>query len=381
MVGTSRVRRSDLLLAVLVVVLALLEVSLNGAVRPRAAAVPTELVAALALLWKRRFPLATVCVVAGAAAAETALGVPISQPIVPLVALVISLWSLAAGESLARAILGLGVVTLAIGVATAGIVGSASIRVGNFLFGLVVASGAFTAGRIVHARTADTSALERRTAQLEAERLTVVAEERERIARELHDVIAHSVSVMVVQASAASEVLKHDPARAARPLAAVEATGRQALLEMGRLVGLLREDDLPGLEPQPGLEHLEALANQMTEAGLPVDLRIDGSPRALSPGVELSVYRIAQEALTNALKHAGPARARVTLSFDGDALVVEVLDDGVGAAEPLRASGHGLIGMRERVDLFGGTLEAGPHSQGGFAVRAYMPLRGDQEGE
>jgi signal transduction histidine kinase len=189
----------------------------------------------------------------------------------------------------------------------------------------------------------------------------------------LHDVIAHSVSVMVVQAAAATEMLKHDPERASQPLAAVEETGRQALVEMGRLVGLLREGEHFGLAPQPGLDDLDALAAQVTEAGLPVEVRIEGARRPVPLGIDLSAYRVIQEALTNALKHAGRARAHVLVRFETDALEVEVVDDGSGGA-PMHSGGHGLIGMRERVSVFGGEFHAGPRPGGGYTVRARMPF-------
>lgn len=205
-----------------------------------------------------------------------------------------------------------------------------------------------------------------------------MAQERARIARELHDVIAHSVSVMVVQAEAAQEVLKRDPQRAVQPLQAVQETGRQAMVEMSRLVGLLREDsDEMGLAPQPGLSDLETLANSVREAGLSVDLRTEGEPTQIPLGVDLSAYRVVQEALTNAIKHAGPARAQVTVRYCTDWLELEVLDDGPGTGNG-HVGGHGLVGMRERITVFGGRLDAGPRAEGGFGVLARLPLRAPQ---
>jgi signal transduction histidine kinase len=206
---------------------------------------------------------------------------------------------------------------------------------------------------------------------LAAEREAVAAAERERIARELHDVVAHSLSVMVVQAQAAQRVLEGEQASAREALAAVDATGRQALVEMRRLVGMLRERGDEGLAPQPGLDQLDVLLDQVRAAGLPVDLRVEGARRPLAPGVDLAAYRIVQEALTNVLRHAGPARAAVVLRFGADAVELEVVDDGAGANGSV--GGHGLAGMRERVTIFGGRLESGSVDGRGFRVRAQLP--------
>jgi signal transduction histidine kinase len=180
--------------------------------------------------------------------------------------------------------------------------------------------------------------------------------------------------VMTIQAGAAEEMLKRDPARALEPVRAVQQTGREALNEMKRLVGMLREhDEETGLEPQPRLRDVERLVAQVREAGLQVELRIEGEPRPLPIGIDLSAYRVVQEGLTNALKHAGGgARATVTVSYREDGVAIEVSDD--GAAPALPGGGHGLTGMRERVGVFGGTFDAGPRASGGFAVRALLPL-------
>jgi signal transduction histidine kinase len=202
-----------------------------------------------------------------------------------------------------------------------------------------------------------------------------VAAERARIARELHDVVAHAMSVMVVQAGAARTALEREPAVAEEALRRIEETGRVGLGEMRRLIGLLRPEDPADLAPQPDLARLDELLETMRHAGLQVEAVVEGSPRELPQGVGLTAYRLVQEALTNVLKHAGESHARVLLRFDEDALEVEVFDDGLG---PLRdgttLGGHGLIGMRERVELFGGSLETGPRPGGGFEVRARLPV-------
>jgi signal transduction histidine kinase len=203
-----------------------------------------------------------------------------------------------------------------------------------------------------------------------------VVEERARIARELHDVIAHNVSMMVVQAGAERRVLDGANGSTREVLQTIEQIGRGALTEMRRLVGMLRSDGEDPLAPQPSLGDVATLVTQVREAGLPVDLEIDGEPRELPAGIELSAYRIVQEALTNALKHAGDARAHVSIRYGADSLELEILDDGGGggAAAGRTGGGHGLVGMRERVALYGGRFDASRRPGGGFAVRAKLPI-------
>jgi signal transduction histidine kinase len=201
-----------------------------------------------------------------------------------------------------------------------------------------------------------------------------VTHERARIARELHDAIAHGVSVMVVQAEAAEEVIAADPDAALGALTKIQRTGREALVELRRLVGILRtEHDAPTLAPEPGLARLDSLVEQMRDAGVHVDVHIEGVPTLLPAAIDLSAFRIVQEALTNTLKHAGPARAAVCLTYRNDGVVVEITDDGRSSVTA-NGAGHGLAGMRERVGLFGGELQAGPVTDGGFRVRATLPL-------
>ena len=202
-----------------------------------------------------------------------------------------------------------------------------------------------------------------------------VAAERAAIARELHDVVAHHMSVMVVQAGAARAVSGSDPAAAAEALRQIEASGRTGLAEMRRLLEVLKaEEDGDGKAPQPGLARIDELLDAMRASGLAVEAVVEGTPRPLSHGVDLSAYRIVQEGLTNALRHAGGASARVLVRYEPDALELEIADDGSGPRDDPEASGgHGLVGMRERVHLFGGELEAGPRRGGGFLVRARLP--------
>jgi len=217
-------------------------------------------------------------------------------------------------------------------------------------------------------RRAELAERERDVAAREA-----VVEERARIARELHDVIAHNVSMMVVQAGAERRVVEEGTTH--EVLETVEQIGRSALTEMRRLVGMLRSDADDSLAPQPGLDDLATLAKQVREAGLPVELRVEGERRELPAGIELSAYRIVQEALTNALKHAGEARAEVHVRYGPDSLELEIVDDGTAAPAGAAGAGHGLVGMRERVALYGGRLDAGRRAGGGFAVRVLLPIR------
>lgn len=243
-------------------------------------------------------------------------------------------------------------------------------------------------GRLTRIRRAYYAELEDRAARLERERdaraKVAVAAERARIARELHDVVAHNVSVMVVQADGAAYVLDGSPEQAKEALGAIAATGRQALDEMRRLLGVLRTAE-PGAGeyvPQPGVDQLPDLLEQVRGAGLAVDFTLEGSPRPLPRGVELTAYRIVQEALTNVRKHGGPeARADVHIRFGDGTVDVLVEDDGRGSAAELYerggadGQGHGLIGMRERVGMVGGRLDAGPRPGGGFRIRAVLPLK------
>jgi signal transduction histidine kinase len=233
----------------------------------------------------------------------------------------------------------------------------------------------------VQLNRARTSLLEEQATQLEREQAArteaAVEQEQARIARELHDIVAHNVSVIVAQAGAAQRVFDTDSERSRQALGSIELTGREALTEMRRLLGVLRTDRQENRAPQPGLDQLPGLVEQMRRAGLPVQLTIGGHRRPLAAGVELSAYRIIQEALTNVLKHAGPTRAWVDLTYHSDFLEVQVRDEGRGNSGDLVA-GHGLVGMRQRVVLVGGELVVGPAPTGGFVVTAQLPMGGEQ---
>jgi signal transduction histidine kinase len=242
----------------------------------------------------------------------------------------------------------------------------------SFLFGVITLGVMLLVRRVLGDR-------ERRLALAEREREVAAREavvaERARIARELHDAIAHNVSMMVVQAGAERRVLDEEQSSTREVLETVEEIGRGALTEMRRLVGMLRSDETDPLAPQPGLDDLPQLVTQVREAGLPVELSIEGERRELPVGLELSAFRIVQEALTNALKHAGDARATVRVRYGPDSLELEIVDDGAGAEAQAEGGGHGLVGMRERVALYGGRFEADRRAAGGFTVRALLPIR------
>lgn len=255
-------------------------------------------------------------------------------------------------------------------------------------FTILIVFALFTTVTIVlsemsKSRADDQSNLERRAAELERAQRNLlrlaIEDERASIARELHDVVAHNVSVMVLQAGAAKRVLATEPGDAVAALAAIEESGRTALNEMRLVVGVLRPDADQGLEPQPVLSRLDELLSRVEEAGLPVTLTVEGEAKELPVALELSAYRIIQESLTNTLKHGGTgATAQVNLTYGFDDLTVEVLDTGDGSGDPglqtAPEGGHGLVGIKERVALFGGTFTAGEMSGGGFVVRAELPL-------
>ena len=220
---------------------------------------------------------------------------------------------------------------------------------------------------------------EERAARLELEReaqaRAAVADERARIARELHDVVGHAVSVMTVQASGVRRLLTPEQVREREALEIVEQTGREALAEMRRLVGVLRRpEEAPALAPQPSLQYLDQLVENAREAGLPVDIRIEGEATELPAGVDLTAYRLVQEGLTNAMQHAKASRAEVVVRYGLDAVELQVSDDGRGFSDGNADSGgHGLVGMRERVAVYGGELQAGPRPEGGYMLRARLP--------
>lgn len=331
--------------------------------------VPVALLMTVPLAWRRRAPLVVVVVVMGAFAAQSFILDPTPTPDVELVPALIAVYSVAAHGERWAAFVGAGF-SLAAGLVWLGL--------DDFLLPTVMFGGAWFAGRLVQRRELYARVFAERARMLEREQeanaRVAAAEERVRLARELHDAVGHSVSVMVVQAGAERLALGEERPSTRDALLAIERTGREALAEMSRLLGLLRkEGEGLALAPRPTLAHVDALVQTVRDAGVPVTLGVDGEPRSLPPGVDVSAYRILQEALTNVVKHAGPARASVAVRYCDRDVEVEVSDDGRG---PLNGNqvGYGLAGMRERVELHGGTLEAGKNNGGGFIVKARLPL-------
>jgi signal transduction histidine kinase len=333
---------------------------------------PVAFLITLPLAWRRHYPLSVFCLVV--ISAMVAIG---PSELSGFIAIIIAAYSV--GAYCRRRLLALSVL-LAAATTTVLIFGGALPPIPDAAGPFVLLIPVWLVGDALRTWKLRAAAFEDKATRLEREqeqaREAAVAEERARIARELHDVVAHSVSVMVVQAGAARHIATTAPEQAADALRAVEVTGREAMAELRRLLGVLSaEGDGPSLAPQPGLEQLTSLVRRVGEAGLPIALHVEGRPCPLPPGIDLAAYRIIQEALTNALKYSGLARTEVVLDYREAELKVEILDDGAVYTTDNGASGRGLIGMRERVALYGGTLEAGPRLEHGYAVRAWLPLR------
>jgi signal transduction histidine kinase len=336
----------------------------------------------LPLAARRRFPGTVLALVVASGLAFAALDLP---PDILGVAILVAVYSVAAYGSRWVALAGLAAVQVALIAVqlTPGRTG-----VSTLVHNLGGVAAAWLLGHFAHNYRAYAARLEERTAELEQAREELarraVVEERLRLARELHDVVAHAMSVIAVQSGVGAHVADTNPQEAAKALAAIEATSRAALTELRRLLGVLRQEEEPqgDLAPVPGLADLDSLLAEVAKAGLPVRLQVEGRPSPLPAGVDLSAYRIVQEALTNVVKHAGPAHAQVVVGYRHQDVTVEVIDDGRGAVTSVRdgraGTGHGLIGMRERVQAFGGDLEVGPHPGGGFRVAARLPLAADQ---
>jgi signal transduction histidine kinase len=355
------------------------ELALTDTPGSKAIVGPAALLYTLPLLLRGRFPFLAPAFVFAVQASVSLLDPQASGSLdLGAVAILLAFWAVGAYNDGQQAVAGLGT-----GLAALAVIARQDVRVTSGEAVQVGVLGFFTwlVAQLLARRAHRAAEAEERAARLEHDQeeraRAAVAHERARIARELHDVIAHSVSVMTVQAGAARLLLDEDPQRAVEPLLAVEETGRQALTEMRRLLGVLRGDsDEPTLAPQPGLEDLPALATTIREAGLEVAMAVEGGQRPLPAGVELAAYRILQEALTNSLKHAGAARAQVTVRYAPESVLLEVRDD--GRMPPADGHGHGLLGMRERAALYGGELDAGPLPGGGFAVRARLPVESTQ---
>lgn len=365
--------RSDLALALLLLALGEVDVFVGDWRGPHAVNAVVVPLMALALAWRRRYPVGVLAFnVLCLSALSVAFGG--SETSTAVFIMVAAVFSAAAHGSKPAA-------TVALAVTAAAVQTSLDPDIhtfGDAVWDLILLSLTLLVGFGMRARTTaleqHADALERNQELLSA---AAVDEERRRIARELHDIISHSLGVLVLQAGAAEQVLERDPERAREVLRSIRATGQEAIGEMGMLLGLIRGEAIASREPQPSLADIEKLVGKMREAGLDVGFQIEGERRALSPALELSAFRIVQEGLTNALKHAGPAHARVVLRYGEDELEVEVADDGSASGNGNRnASGgrRGLAGIGERVTVFGGRLDAGPRPDGGWTLRAGFPL-------
>jgi signal transduction histidine kinase len=380
-VGRHRLRlglpRIDVALAgglfVLKVVLVLTGTFTSGGSTALALASAAALTVPLA--WRRRAPLAVASIIAAAIAADD-LVAGWDGAVISFDSSIIAAYSSGAYGRQRRSLAALAALTAANLVDALGAPGD---RAGDLALGLVVFSLVpWLVGQALRRERRRSAQLAELAAQLEAEReqraREAVAAERGRIARELHDIVAHAISVVAVQADAAAKLLERDAARAREPLETIQETARAALAEMRRLVGLLRvTDEGAPLDPQPTLADLERLVDDAERSGLPVSLQISGEPATLPASVALAAYRIVQEGLTNARKHAGPASAHVFIRYEPEAVSVEVRDDGRPSGS-VNGGGHGLVGIRERIALLGGDLEYGRQESGGFLLRARLPL-------
>ena len=344
----------------------------DGLHGPDVLGVALALGCSLPFYFRRYAPLASVLVSTGSVVLLFTLDYPAQVQSQLMIVAAYSLGSHADGAK--RAI---GFVALEAGVVTVAAVGTSDADTANILFAGALYAAAYFFGSAMRNRRLFMEQLEARDALLARERdedtQRAIADERLRIAQELHDVVAHSMGVIAVQAGVGAHVIDDDPVEAKRSLEAISTTSRGTLAEIRRLLGALRSADDAGYEPAPGLAEVDGLVKDLAAAGLEVTLRVDGTRGDLPPGVDLTAFRIVQEALTNVLKHAGPARACVTIGYEPGALRLEIADDGRGVDGRPSEGGHGLIGMRERVAVYAGSLDAGPAAGGGFRVLARLP--------
>jgi signal transduction histidine kinase len=334
---------------------------------------------AAVLLLRRRFPLAALV---GVLALWLAVHAPdaADDPFFQFLALLVAAYAVGAHASTRVGLVGLALVSATFAVMNA----ARGEGVDPAIAGTLQFSVMFVFGSLIARATARERALEQRAAWLETEReeraRAAVADERARIARDLHDALGHAISANVLQVAVVRRRLRNDQGDEREVLLAVERSGRDSVAELRRMLGMLREDENGGLAPLPSLARLDELAETTRSAGTPVDVRIEGEARTIPRGVDVAAYRILQEALTNVLKHAGDARARVCVAYEPDAVALEVSDDGCGGpVDGHMQPGHGLIGMRERVSLYGGDLRAERGDGGGFTVMARLPFGRDAQ--
>jgi signal transduction histidine kinase len=373
----------DLAVGLGLAAIATVEVAAGKVDAPFPVALLAALVATVPLVWRRRAPLAvsttTIGVLALLAGTSALSGNP---PVFGLLGFLVASYSPPAYCDLREAIAG-GVVALA-GMTVLVFLGDDQTKLSDAAFGYTEVVIAWALGRTVHQRQARADRLEHVAHELEAgreeEARRLVAGERGRIARELHDVVAHGVSVMVVQAQAGRRVMKRDAAQAEESFLRIETAGRQALVELERMLGVMRADDPhdSGRSPQPGLAYLDELVQRARAAGVQVHVQVIGEAPSVSRGLDLAAYRIVQEALTNVVKHGGGGPTEVRVSYRPHELELRIANEiraGATGTGRRNGGGHGLVGMRERVALYEGDLEAGPTPDGGYVVRATLPLR------
>ncbi len=383
-----RPRRTDLLIAAAIALIAQAETWSASSLHPRPAYVVAALAMTVPLAWRRSAPVAVMTLIYVPLIGMALAGNRLDATYIMLV-LLVAFTSAGAycdrRRAVAALVLGVGLLGLLLAVEVASLSDAEQpAGIADFVFIGAIVSVVWALAVTVRERSLRAGEFEERAGRLErdveAQARAAVAEERARIARELHDVVAHSISVIAVQTGSVRRRLRHERPAEAAELTTVEQTAREALGEMRRMLGLLRADgDALALAPQPGIDELQRLVDQVRETGLRVDLAVQGQRRPLPPGVDLAAYRIVQEALTNVLKHAGPARARVAVVFGERELELEISDDGSGSAKGSSSAGtdgtgHGLVGMRERVALYGGALAAGAVGGDGFTVRARLPI-------
>jgi len=376
----------DVAFAGVITVLALVEVESSGVSEGQRAldflAIVLVLVAGASLVWRRHVPVAVLTVVTIAMVTYWLRDRPSFLALLGLPAL----YAVAAhcdNRRRAWTAIGLSIIALLVGAGVSILNPPDGFAYSNAVSMTVYVCGAAGVGVVIRNRERIFVDTQRRAEVAEADRLAeaqrAVALERSRIAREMHDVVAHGMSVIAVQAAAAQEIAHTDPHKTVEVLSRIENVGRESLSEMRRMLGVLRHEDGDdaSLAPQPSLSDVTEAIAQSVESGVVTELVIDGKTRDLAPGIELAAFRIVQEALTNVRKHGGPsASVVVRIGYRTDAVTVEVTDDGVGATSSLSSSGggHGLIGIRERVEIYGGEFSAGPRDGGGYSVNAVLPL-------
>jgi signal transduction histidine kinase len=367
----------DGVLALLFAIAAQVEVWAGGLAGPPLARLTLAVLTTVPLAWRTIAPVPVVAVTTGGYALAVVLGVTADEPLVPLLAPLLALYSLGAHGSVRQIAAGAGMALAAYSVANAAGTGAEPEDLVGEAAAVLVA---LAVGRAVRLMGFEADVLEARTSQLQRERdeqAQAAVAERARIARELHDVIGHSISVMGVQAGAVRRLLAPEQAREREALLAVERVGRDAVEEMQRLLGFLRSNgERVGPSTPLTRQRVDDLVAEMRRAGLDVELHLDGQLDDLPAGRALAAFRILQEALTNVLRHAPGARVSASLRRTATELQIEVADDGGDLPQPqpkAGGAGHGLVGMRERAVLYGGTVEAGPRLGGGFLVRARLP--------